>query len=481
VIPADSGGGGSFTVWEAYDIETLHNMVQGVSDAEIETSWQQVSAWSKTHELLDEHAAKLAMYRQDLVAKWPPEKNQAAAAFVSYLDTLTLALQQGSTAAANNVTALANLTGAVSTAKTEVQKAYQEYKTNQGKLDAYQQKVDTYTATSSQSDAPAPTPSPGPSPIAPNRQNELTKQARQSMAVLSGAAVDSTMKMQVPPPYQPPRATDLHKSEHIGDGPPAAVMSPPVIPAPRTSGSASVPSAPSVPGGTGGGGAGAGIGPIGSGGGPTLSGGVLAPPPPPPVVPPAPPTVGPLPGPGLGGGGPLPPGRIIGPGIGPGGSGPTSGGPGIKPAKVTGLGKYGPGSLPIEAREGNTAGRALPPGGVIGAPGAGGSPGGRGAGGARPTATGRRINPVGGVLGQGGPSGGSAGRAGGGRTSTGGASAGQPMLASQRRGKGDRDHDSRTWDPDDPWAVEHGVAPVLEPGQEPSSHDPGPGVIGIDR
>ena len=64
----------------------------------------------------------------------------------------------------------------------------------------------------------------------------------------------------------------------------------------------------------------------------------------------------------------------------------------------------------------------------------------------------------------------------------GGSSAtGQPFLASQRRGKGDREHESRTWDPDDPWAVEHGVTPVLEPGQEPTSYDPGPGVIGIDR
>jgi hypothetical protein len=35
-------------------------------------------------------------------------------------------------------------------------------------------------------------------------------------------------------------------------------------------------------------------------------------------------------------------------------------------------------------------------------------------------------------------------------------------------------------DPDDPWAVARGVPPVLAPGPEPT-HDPGPGVIGIDR
>src|SRR5262249_48195486 len=160
VIPA--GGGGGSTVWADYDIETLHNMVQGVTDADIETSWQQVSAWRKTNELLDDHAARLDVYRQGLVAHWPTDKNQAAAAFVSYVDTLITSLRQGSTAAASNVTALANLTGAVSTARTEVQKAYQEYQTNQGKLNAYQTELGAWTARASQSDAPAPDRPPSP-------------------------------------------------------------------------------------------------------------------------------------------------------------------------------------------------------------------------------------------------------------------------------------------------------------------------------
>ncbi len=36
------------------------------------------------------------------------------------------------------------------------------------------------------------------------------------------------------------------------------------------------------------------------------------------------------------------------------------------------------------------------------------------------------------------------------------------------------------WDPDDPWAVAEGVPPVIYPFPEPN-HDPGPGVIGLDR
>jgi hypothetical protein len=92
-----------------------------------------------------------------------------------------------------------------------------------------------------------------------------------------------------------------------------------------------------------------------------------------------------------------------------------------------------------------------------------------------------RVNPVGGVLGQGSPSGTPGNGPTGARGTAGSTTTSQSFLAGQRAGKGGREHESRTWDPDDPWAVEHGVAPVLEPGQEPSFHDAGPGVIGIDR
>jgi hypothetical protein len=36
-------------------------------------------------------------------------------------------------------------------------------------------------------------------------------------------------------------------------------------------------------------------------------------------------------------------------------------------------------------------------------------------------------------------------------------------------------------DPDDPWSVPEGGPAVLEPLPEPTEHDPGPGVIGLDR
>ena len=466
MIPNDSGGGGDFTVWEGYDIVTLHNMVQGVTDAQLATSWDQVTAWRKTHELLDNHAAKLSMYRQGLVEHWPPEKNEASAAFLTHVDELLLSLQQASTAASENYLGLANLTSAVSTARVEVKKAYEEYTKNQGKLNAYQEQVDAYKADTTG----LPQPSPGPSPVAPSRQQELTKKAQEAMAVLSGAAVDSNWKMQIPPEYDPPKGSIDTGTEHI-DGPIAFMPPAPVIPQPQTS--ASVPSAQAplqVPLGTGQG--------LPGGNGPVLSGGVITPPPPPPPPTPTPPVTGPI-GPTPPGLGPIPAGLGGGPVPGPGVGSKKPGG------TPTGAPRLG-GTMPERATEAATGrspggARPLPPGGVIGqAPGGGVMNSGAPHGGA----AGRRVNPVGGVLGQGGGPAGTAAGSGkaGGPGAAGGGTAAQPLLAGQRGGKGDREREEpQGWDPDDPWAVEHGVAPVLEPGSEPTSHDPGPGVIGIDR
>jgi hypothetical protein len=131
-------------------------------------------------------------------------------------------------------------------------------------------------------------------------------------------------------------------------------------------------------------------------------------------------------------------------------------------------------ALPVETVIGlvtTPAGPALPPGGMIGvtrpvnespepsrrttapARAAGASNAGR-------TATGTvaappMIPPHGGV------------RPGAGRSTSGG-------HASGARRK--RDHD-----PSDPWAVPEGGPAVLEPPIEPIEHDPGPGVIGLDR
>jgi hypothetical protein len=79
------------------------------------------------------------------------------------------------------------------------------------------------------------------------------------------------------------------------------------------------------------------------------------------------------------------------------------------------------------------------------------------------TRPGQVVNRVGGVIGADGVGVGMSGRPG----------ADVATQRAQRR--------RREYDVDEPWYVAEGVLPVLHPLPEPTSFDPGPGVIGIDR
>jgi hypothetical protein len=129
-----------------------------------------------------------------------------------------------------------------------------------------------------------------------------------------------------------------------------------------------------------------------------------------------------------------------------------SGGPGIRPNGGAALKPFGVGGTV----------KAMPPGGVIG-----GAPG-EGIVSGTAASAGRRANPVGGVIGQGG-------------RATAGSAGAQAVASGQRARREKHRREGRTWDPDNPWAVDHGVAPVIHPDEEPMSFDAGPGVIGIDR
>jgi hypothetical protein len=48
-------------------------------------------------------------------------------------------------------------------------------------------------------------------------------------------------------------------------------------------------------------------------------------------------------------------------------------------------------------------------------------------------------------------------------------------------GRGPATPEGHRWDPDNPWAVEEGVPPVIAPDTTIQRFEPGPGVIGLDR
>jgi hypothetical protein len=278
------------------------------------------------------------------------------------------------------------------------------------------------------------------SPVPDGRQDKINTEARQAMAPLTGAAQDAEWNMIVPPEYQPPQRQSFDQHAHLESEPSARTTSPPQIDPPAHTrfdpGAHGVP----VPGGTGD----MDIRSTVTGGdGPILASGVITPlppaPNPPPTVPTLPPSHDALPIAGA----PISP--IIGFSI------PT-GGPGSKPGSGAVLKPFGAGG----------AVKAMPPGGVIG-----GAPG-EGIVNGTAASGGRRPNPVGGIIGQGGKA-------------TAGPVQGQAVAGGRRAARNAEQREGRTWDPDNPWAVEHGVAPVIHPDEEPKSFDAGPGVIGIDR
>ncbi len=429
----DEKYGGWCVNWAAFDVPTLWNMLQheGSTDA-----YQQVVTWQNTHDLLGYHMGELQTCRQELAAKWPPTRSPAAGVFLDYVDNLLGSMKQMSQDALANGEALSGVNQALVKARNEISTLHEQWQ-------KYQHKEDNPPTILGLIDL---------SPDVPDDwRKQLTEQAAKHMAESDKTVFENTSKMAVPVPFDPnPTRSDEitpFGNEQSGSGsgsggriggasgPGSSWATPPHIPPPPVS-------EPPPPGAT-----------IGSDAttGPVLSGGaappgtvITPPPPPPPPPPPITPPPGGYPPPVIGPLGPLGPGLTPGP---VGGKGPT-------PRPVAGPGGAGRGPFGEAVAHGRSM---VAPGGVIG----GAAPP---AGRAAPTG-GPRAKPVGGVIG---------GQAGG------AAQAGGMHGAAARRRSG-TGQDANHFDPDDPWAVAEGGPSVLEPDTTPQRHEPGPGVIGIDR
>jgi len=455
----DAGGGGGYggTDWFAYDVTW---MWQRISDQGTDAHDEVSLGWKRTAELTSTHLSRVQLYRDNLAAAWPPEKSKASAAYVAQLDALIVSLTETQAAASANYTAFSSVASTLSIARTKLEPIYSEYAANQTSIAQWQAKKDAAANTTTPpSSGSTPTPSPSPQaspvptspPVSADHQEQLNNQARAIMFDLSSTIISGQAALQKPTPYEPAWTAIGEKSPQSGDGTSGSVV-PPVIPmpAPANGGSTSsshvstsfpTSTAPSpattVPtGGTGG------VGPV-------LTGAQPSPPPtitPLPVGgPPSPPPISsPLPGvitpPGLGGG------------LGAGSELPTGG---LKP----GMGRM----------------TAMPSGGVIGAkPGSGmigQMPGGSRAPG---YSSAGRANPVGGVIGSQAET---AGRPGmGGRPGSGaaGMNGQHGSKVGQRRGRRGEGDSNTYWDPDNPWATDEGIDPVVLPASDPDPIDPGP-------
>jgi len=461
----DAGGGGGYggTDWFAYDVAW---MWERISDQKTDAHDEVSLGWKRTAELTSTHLSRVRLYRDNLATAWPPEKSKASAAYVAQLDGLIASLTETQAAASANYTAFSSVATTLSIARSKLEPIYREYAANQTRIASWQAAKNALTSsptTPSSSSTPTPSPSPQASPVptsppvSADHQEQLNNQARAIMFELSTTIISGQAELQKPAPYEP--AWQKYKEQNqSGDGASGAAV-PPLIPVPApvnagssTSSSPAITTFPTTavtPGSTAPGGTIGGVGPILSGAQPTL-----------------PPTATPTP--------------IGGPPTAPAISSPMPGV--IAPAGpiVPGIGSAGPrGMLPGGGlvKPGMGAGRmsAMPSGGVIGArPGSGvigqmpSSP--------RTPASGR-ANPVGGVI---GPEGGTTGRSGaGGRGGTSGVSGERGSMLGQqgqRRGHRGEADDHTRWDPDDPWATDEGVRPILFPPNDPEPIDPGPAI-----
>ena len=485
-----AGGGGGGTDWWGMNMETIQSLAQS---PDIDLHYQIVDGWQKSADLVAEHVGQVTDYRDALAAAWPPEKSTASAAYLARLDALIKNLNDTYEASLSNHEAMSSASLSLSLAKTEMGKIYSQWQSNNNALVAFNQQQ---AQKQQQASSGQPTPSPSPSgdeppPVTASQQEALRQKAITLMSGVSSDLAQAQLKVVRPAPYQPMVVTDKG-TEHNGTGTTGVATVPPIVPTPYTGGGSGTSSSSSytsthgsaafpTPSGSTSPTTGSNF-PSGNGGNPGL---VLGGANPPSTLPP-PPSTGLNPITSL-----------------PGGAGPITTGPGVLPP---GTGPFIPngtlprtttGNLPGESGFKSFGGglpdgglKAMPPGGMIGkAPG-----GGLGEPGAARFGT-QRVNPVGGVIGESGAGGRGAGgfngesMMGGGRGVAPGARGGstgragmrgavseQPygQAGGRRSGRRDQSEDMR-WDPDNPWATEEGVDPVVLPPVE-QRIDPGPAI-----
>jgi hypothetical protein len=447
MLIADGGGYGG-TDWMAMDVI---QMWQAVENQDTTAHYQLLAGWRKSYELVLEHLGQVRNYRESLAAAWPPEKSAAAAAYIQRLDGLIAHLQGTYDAAVANYGAFSSATLALSLSRDDIKKIYDEYTSNQAKLEEFKHRP--YVAVG-KSAVPPQKP-----PVPDGRQEQLNNQARTIMYGLSSEIIQARTQITKPALYEGQNVVNTGRRDDNGPGyvpppiPPVYPYDPGSAQYSGTAGHSFSSTQPTNP----------------SAGSTTtppnvirqpglILGGIQ------PTPTPAPPVTGIVPPPGPGTGPlpnvimptPIPPPTPLGS---PGGPPP---GLGVTRSLIGGglgrPGMYGPpGGV-----------RAMPPGGVIGRePGVGlGQPG----AGTRPPS---RVNPVGGVI---NPNNSPARPGPGGRgTGASGASLGTTARNGARFEESD---DNRRWDPDNPWETADGVAPVVLPEVE-QRVDPGP-AIGLD-
>ncbi len=435
----DNGGG---TDWAQKSVPEMWSMLvahDGTAHKEL------LLTWKRSAELLVDHLSRVKRYRENLAEAWPPEKSRAAAKYLDRLDDLIKHLSETYHATVENHRALGAATSALVGARLKLEAIHREYTANQQDLDTYAIRQRSYQETVSKYRGPVPTPP----DASASRQLDLQLQAQSLMSTLSTDLAQAQLNITTPNLYNP--VSNIDRTEPFKPGEPTGLTTNPsssiANPSDRSSTARRAPSGISS------------ISPKGSISSPPKQPDQLDSPPGP--LTPQPATSQPS-GPTLSG-------------ISPTEALPKS--PSIE-SKTTGSGKFSTtgiyDSIPVlgttptaplkgitrpdngfserSTSERTSRAQGTLPGGLIG-----GLPGANGSHPRTSSARTRRVNPIGGVIGghQGATS-----------------STMNPRREVDSPEKKSRDE---RWDPDNPWATEEGIAPIITP-PEKREIDPGPAL-----
>jgi len=153
--------------WSALSVPELWALVAPI---DTDPQWTHVAGWRQALELTTHHLERMAEYRSRIAAVWPPERNEAARAYLAKLDEMVASLQKICDAATANYETVRSVTAAVDMARIQLWLVNDEYAVAGAALRA-----------------------------------ELTSYARAVMAELGGVLAAATVALVLPPAYAAPR------------------------------------------------------------------------------------------------------------------------------------------------------------------------------------------------------------------------------------------------------------------------------------
>jgi hypothetical protein len=156
--------------WSTFDVPTIWSML-AYEDGVL--SVEQATAWNRTYDLLASHAKNLQTLRDGLAERWPPERNEASAVFLEYLDKLIGSVNPASFASSSNAVVLSDLIDTLADARSRVAPLHEQWEAAGGSAD-------------------------------PKLQGELNTRAAEIMASTDVAVYQHGQRFVLPPDYQPP-------------------------------------------------------------------------------------------------------------------------------------------------------------------------------------------------------------------------------------------------------------------------------------